>query len=148
MITIGFGGTYYTLWNIESERVDISLGAYYNKITATYYKNLSKDLDQAREKAGTDNFDESLRGKRRSFSYKTPTVLTPGIMTEREQLFRIILCNLRENTYEARKEALQRMLDLGYIIISSNGLYEIQGDVRYDDVWPHPQLGIEIRGTI
>ena len=147
MKTIGFAGTFYTLWDVRVERVNVALGAWYDKVTCTYYQNLSKNLDEAIAKAGTDNVDEGLRGKRKSFEYNTPKVLNPNVMTDREILFRIILVNEKENTLEARKEALQRMLDLGYVIKNGN-VYEIQGDVRYTDIWHHSQLGIDIKGTI
>jgi len=147
MKTIGFAGTFYTLWDVKVERVNVALGAWYDKVTCTYYQNLSKNLDEAIAKAGTDNVDEKLRGKRKSFEYNTPKVLNPNVMTDREILFRIILVNEKENTLEARKEALQRMLDLGYVIKNGN-VYEIQGDVRYTDIWHHSQLGIDIKGTI
>ena len=147
MKTIGFAGTFYTLWDVKVERVNVALGAWYDKVTCTYYQNLSKNLDEAIAKAGTDNVDEGLRGKRKSFEYNTPKVLNPNVMTDRDILFRIILVNEKENTLEARKEALQRMLDLGYVIKNGN-VYEIQGDVRYTDIWHHSQLGIDIKGTI
>lgn len=147
MKTIGFAGTFYTLWDVKVERVNVVLGAWYDKVTCTYYQNLSKNLDEAIAKAGTDNVDEGLKNKRKSFEYNTPKVLNPNVMTDREILFRIILVNEKENTLEARKEALQRMLDLGYVIKNGN-VYEIQGDVRYTDIWHHSQLGIDIKGTI
>jgi hypothetical protein len=147
MKTIGFAGTFYTLWDVEAERVNVALGAWYDKVTCTYYQNLSKNLEDAIAKAGTDNVDESLRGKRKSFEFNKPLVIEPSVMTDRERLFRIILVNQKENTLDARKEALQRMLDLGYIIVK-NGVYEIQGEVRFADIWNHSQLGIDIKGTI
>ena len=147
MKTIGFAGTFYTLWDVKVERVDVALGAWYDKVTCTYHQNLSKNLEDAIAKAGTDNVDESLRGKRKSFEFNKPLVIEPSVMTDRERLFRIILVNQKENTLDSRKEALQRMLDLGYIIIK-NGVYEIQGEVRFTDVWNHSQLGIDIKGTI
>lgn len=147
MKTIGFAGKFYTLWDVKVERVDVALGAWYDKVTCTYYQNLSKNLDDAIAKAGTDNVDEGLRGKRKSFNYDKPLVIEPKVMTDREILFRIILVNQKENTLEVRKEALQRMIDLGYIVKNGN-VYEIQGDVRYTDIWHHSQLGIDIKGTI
>lgn len=147
MKTIGFAGKFYTLWDVKVERVDVALGAWYDKVTCTYYQNLSKNLDDAIAKAGTDNVDEGLRGKRKSFNYDKPLVVEPKVMTDREILFRIILVNQKENTLEVRKEALQRMIDLGYIVKNGN-IYEIQGEVRYTDIWHHSQLGIDIKGTI
>lgn len=147
MKTIGFAGTFYTLWDVKVERVNVALGAWYDKVTCTYYQNLSKSLDEAIAKAGTSNVDESLRGKRKSFEFNKPIVIEPNIMTDRERLFRIILVNQKENTFEARKEALQRMINLGYIV-ENDGVYEIQGDVRFTDVWHHSQLEIDIKGTI
>lgn len=147
MKTIGFAGTFYTLWDVKVERVNVALGAWYDKVTCTYYRNLSKNLDEAIEKAGTENVDETLSGKRKSFEFNKPLVIQPSIMTDRERLFKIILVNEKENTLDARKEALKRMIDLGYIIFN-NGVYEIQGEVRFNDVWNHSQLGIDIKGTI
>ena len=147
MKTIGFAGTFYTLWDVKIERVNVALGAWYDKVTCTYHRNLSKNLDEAVAKAGTDNVDEGLRGKRKSFAYDKHLVLEPKVMTDREILFRIILVNQKENTLEARKKALQRMIDLGYVVKNCN-VYEIQGDVRYTDIWHHSQLDIDIKGTI
>lgn len=170
MKTIGFAGTFYTLWDVEVERVNVSIGAWYDKVTCTYYKNLSKNLDEAIVKAGTDNVDESLRGKRKTFSFNKPLVIEPKIMTDREILFKIILVNEKENTLEARKDALSRMIDLGYIVKKDvevkivdeektndyqtifktikKEVYEIQGEVSLADVWVHNQLGINIKGII
>ena len=75
MKTIGFTGTFYTLWDVKVERVNVALGAWYDKVTCTYYQNLSKNLDEAIAKAGTDNVDEGLRGKRKSFAYDKPLVV-------------------------------------------------------------------------
>ena len=123
MKTIGFAGTFYTLWDVESERVDIAIGASYNKITCTYYRNLSKDLSEAILKAGTNNVDETLKGKRKSFEYKTPIKLEPSIMTEAESLSRIILVNQPENLVDGiRQAAFDRALELGYLV-PVNGNY-------------------------
>ena len=46
MKTIGFAGTFYTLWDVKVERVNVALGAWYDKVTCTYYQNLSKNLDE------------------------------------------------------------------------------------------------------
>ena len=160
MLTIGFAGTFYTLWNIESERVNVSLGAWYEKVTCTYYKNLSKNLDEAIKKSGIANVDESLKGKRKSFEFKKPLVIEPKVMTDREILFKIILVNDKENTLEKRKEALQRLIDLAYMSFDKQqyfnnefkwvevDCYCILGDLRCNDVWYHSQLGIYINGCI
>jgi hypothetical protein len=116
MKTIGFGGVFYTLWDIKSERVDVALGVWYYEVKCTYYKNLSKNLQDAIDKAGTDNVDESLRGKKRSFVYRKPVVLEPKIMTDNERLFRILLVNDKENLVDGvREEAFKRALELGFI---------------------------------
>ena len=116
MKTIGFAGTFYTLWDVKVERVNVALGAWYDKVTCTYYQNLSKNLQDAISKAGTDNLDESLRGKRKSFEYKKPLVVEPKIMTDCEKLFWVILSNDEEHLIEGvRQDAFDRCIELGYI---------------------------------
>jgi hypothetical protein len=121
MKTIGFAGMYYTLWSVETEKVYISVGAWYYKTAYTYYQNLSKDLDQAKEKAknlGIKEFsiDENLRGKKKSFSYNSYTVIEPKLITDAERLYRIIMVNDRENLVAGvREEALKQAWKLGYL---------------------------------
>jgi len=75
MKTIGFAGTFYTLWDVEIVPNYVTLRTARgesqhhsgNTIRYTYFRNLSKDLLEAIKKAGTDNVDESLRGQTRSF---------------------------------------------------------------------------------
>lgn len=55
---IGFANKMYTLWKVTINN-DVS--------TYEYVKNLSFDLDSAKEKAGTDYYIEGLRGKTQSF---------------------------------------------------------------------------------
>jgi hypothetical protein len=152
MRTIGFAGTFYTLWDVESERIDIALGASYNKITCTYYKNLSKDLNDAISKAGTDNVDETLKGKRRSFEYKTPIKLEPKLITEAERLWRIICVNDRENMVEGlRLQAFNQALELGHLTEckDENGTYyQWNGKLRYNEFWTSSTLDIKFKGTI
>ncbi len=56
---IGFANKYYTLWEVVIENDYIIYG---------YLKNLSYDFDEAKLKAGTDKFDENLRGKSKTFT--------------------------------------------------------------------------------
>ena len=166
MKTIGFAGTFYTLWDVEVERVNVSLGAWYDKVICTYYKNLSKNLNEAIAKAGTDNVDESLKGKRRSFEYKKPLVVEPSIMTELESLYWILLRNDPAHLVEGvRQSAFDRALELGYIkeivgnyehsywtkagcdgrnqgimkeiVVKRNVAYEWKAKLRYNDTWFH-----------
>lgn len=55
---IGFSNKYYTLWEVT---IDESF------ITYTYLKNLSFDFNEAKIKANTDKFEETLRGKSKNF---------------------------------------------------------------------------------
>jgi hypothetical protein len=153
MKTIGFAGTFYTLWDVTVERVDVALGAWYDKVTCTYYQNLSKSLDEAIAKAGTDNVDESLRGKRKSFEYKTPLVVEPKVMTDCEKLFWVLMRNDKAHLVDGvRQEAFNRCIELGYISevegnfetlfqINSDKLkthtiaYKFNHSLRYDDIW-------------
>lgn len=154
MKTIGFAGTFYTLWDVEVERVDVALGAWYDKVTCTYHKNLSKNLDEAIAKAGTDNVDENLRGKRRSFSYDKPLVIEPKVMTDCERLFWILFRNDPSHLVEGvREEAFNRCLELGYITevngdfekwieyqeipekVTGKIAYKFNHPLRSDDVW-------------
>jgi len=127
MKTIGFAGTFYTLWDVQSERVDVQVGAWYEKVTCTYYKNLSKNLDEAIIKAGTNNVDETLMGKRRSFEYKKPLVIEPKIMTDCEKLFRILLVNDNAHLVDGvRQDAFNRCVELGYVL-------EVKGDFSEEE---------------
>jgi uncharacterized protein (DUF3820 family) len=56
---IGFANKYYTLWEVEIDD---------NIIIYTYIKNLSFNLEDAKIKAGTDKFEESLRGRSKTFT--------------------------------------------------------------------------------
>ena len=152
MRTIGFAGTFYTLWDVKVERVDVALGAWYNKVTCTYYQNLSKKLDEAIAKAGTDNVDEGLRGKRKSFGYDKPLVVEPKIMTDCERLFWVLFKNDNAHLVEGvREQAFNRCLELGYITEVSGDFkkwleyekeprtdrvaYKFNHSVRSDDTW-------------
>jgi hypothetical protein len=165
MKTIGFGGTFYTLWDIQSETINLSVGSFYNKITATYYKNLSKDLNEAKLKAGTDNFDECLQGRKRSFTYNTTPIINPKIMTDCERLFWVLFRNDMENLAKGvREDAFNRCIELGYIS-KVMGKYEYQLDyeeqpridniaykfnhpLRRGDVWYSITLGKFFIGVI
>jgi len=152
MKTIGFAGSFYTLWDVKSERVDISIGAYYNKITYTYYQNLSKNLNDAILKAGTENVDETLKGKRKSFELKTPVTLEPKIMTDAERLFRIIFVNGIENKIEGvRLKAFERSLELNYLseCKDEEGIYyQWNSELRYDSFWNSDTLNKRFKGII
>lgn len=133
--TIGFAGTFYTLWDVKSERVNVALGAWYDKVTCTYYQNLSKNLEEAIAKAGTDNVDEGLRGKRRSFEYKTALVIEPKVMTDCERLFWVLFANNKEHLVDGvREEAFNRCVELGYVLeVKGNYNHEIWVFKGYDD---------------
>lgn len=151
MVTIGFGGTFYTLWDVKSERVEVALGASYKKITCTYLRNLSKNLGEAIEKAGTDNVDEALKGKRSSFEYKTITTLVPELITERHRLWGIICINAQENKVEGvRLQAFEQAKKLGYLteVADDEGAnFQWNGELRDNDgVWE--SIGIRFRGVV
>ena len=152
MKTIGFGGTFYTLWDVKSDRINLGIGASYNKITCTYYKNLSKDLNEAILKAGIDNFDENLKGKKRSFEYKTPIVLELKLITEAERLWRIICVNDRENMVEGlRLQAFNQALELSHLTecTDDEGIYfQWNGKLRYNEIWESSTLKIRFKGTL
>lgn len=153
MKTIGFAGTFYTLWNIESEKINLGIGASYNKITCTYYKNLSKDLNDAILKAGTDNVDETLKGKRKSFQYKTPIVIEPKLITECERLWTIICVNNREYMVDGvRLQAFEQAKKLGYLTACSDEIgvyYQWNGKLRYNEnVWTCSTIDIRFKGTV
>lgn len=56
---IGFANKYYTLWEVDIDD---------NIIVYTYIRNLSFDLEDAKRKAGTDKFEETLRGRSKTFT--------------------------------------------------------------------------------
>ena len=64
MKVIGFGGTYYTGWEMQEEHRDLGNGRTYVVEHWYYCQNLSKDPSIAREKWGTDDIDMDLRGHR------------------------------------------------------------------------------------
>ena len=66
MLYIGFGGTYYTLWNVEAQ------GDY---VLYQYMQNLSTDLNKAKAKQPTAMVDLTLKGKH---SYKVYCPLPPN----------------------------------------------------------------------
>ena len=151
MKTIGFGGTFYTLWDVKSEKVDVSLGVWYYKVTCTYLRNLSKSLDEAIEKAGTGNIDETLKGKR-SFEYNKPLTIEPKVMTDCERLFWVLFRNDIPHLVEGvREQAFNRCLELGYISEVKGSFemwieneatpridtvaYQFNHQVRYSDTW-------------
>lgn len=177
MKTIGFGGTFYTLWDVKVERVNVSMGAWYDRVVCTYYKNLSKNLEEAIIKAGTDNFDENLKGKKRSFQYDKPLVLEPKLISERGRLAFILLSNHKSHLVEGvRKEAFERALELGYLselkgqyehrewvdagytesgkgineekVYKSEISYKWNGEVRNNDTYFLDTLGIFITGIV
>jgi len=165
MKTIGFAGTFYTLWDVQVERVNVALGAWYDKVTCTYYKNLSKSLNEAIEKAGTSNVDESLRGKRKSFEYKKPLVVEPKIMADCERLFWVLFRNDKAHLAEGvRQAAFDRALELGYLsiiegdftqmvyctgeVIKTNIAYKWIADLRNEDLWRSPTLDKYFIGII
>ena len=55
---IGYANQYYTLWGVIRE-----LGA----VKYVYIKNLSTNIEDAKRKANTDNVNEKLRGKTKTF---------------------------------------------------------------------------------
>ena len=153
MTTIGFGGTFYTLWNIESDLIKLDIGASYKRITATYYKNLSKDLNEAKIKAGTDNFDECLQGKKRSFYYNTQIVLEPKLITEASRLWRIICVNDIENMAEGiRLQAFEQAKNLGHLTecVDEEGIYyQWNGKLRSNyNKWECSTLDVIFKGVV
>jgi hypothetical protein len=163
MKTIGFGGTFYTLWDVKIERVNVSVGAWYDRVICTYHKNLSKNLEEAIIKAGTDNFDENLKGKKRSFQYDKPLVLEPKLITERGKLAYILLSNDKSHLVEGvRKQAFERALELGYLselkgqyehineekVYKSEISYKWNGEVRCNDTYFLSTLGVFITGIV
>lgn len=153
MKTIGFGGTFYTLWDIQSDLINLGIGASYNRITATYYKNLSKDLEEAKIKAGTDNFDECLQGKKRSFSYNTPIVLEPKLITECGRLWRIICVNDKENMADGvRFQAFEQAKELGYLTECKDEegvYYQWNGKLRFNEgVWKCSTIDVRFKGVV
>lgn len=152
MKTIGFAGTFYTLWDVKVERVNVALGAWYDKVTCTYYQNLSKNLEEAIVKAGTDNVDETLKGKRRSFEYDKPLVIEPKVMTDCEKLFWVLFRNDNAHLVDGvRQDAFNRCIELGYISEVNGNFkkhfdfeekprvgdvaYKFNSPVRSDDTW-------------
>lgn len=67
---ISFANKFYTLWHYEYEHIiDYDRKQEYDYTKATYIKNISFDKDVAFAKYPNLKFDDSLRGKSRSFDY-------------------------------------------------------------------------------
>lgn len=79
MLVIGFTNIYYTLWNVTTvgKKVEQQIVTTTNY---TYYQNLSFDFEEAKRKAGTDNFDPELKGST-SFNVVTYKYIDSGINT-------------------------------------------------------------------
>lgn len=150
MTTIGFGGTFYTLWSVKTDLISLGAGISYNKITCTYFKNLSKDLNEAIIKAKTDNFDENLKGKKSSFEYKTQVVIEPKLITEAETLYRIIFVNDKENLVEGiREEVFERCIKLGHLTECSDEegvFFQWNGKLRTNCEWESKTLHLRFKG--
>ena len=73
---IGFGGTYYTGWEMVEEQRDLGNGRSYVIEHWHYCRNLSKDPSIAREKWNTDSIDMDLRGHRSFDRERYPDVET------------------------------------------------------------------------
>lgn len=82
---IGFGGTYYTLWSVESETVYYTSpsGRHYPSYTKsrfTYHKNISKDIETVRSMYPGITIDKGLRGKRSFIIENKKEDLSPEII--------------------------------------------------------------------
>ncbi len=78
-LKIGFANTFYTLWDVTTTTEYTSGGASYQKVSYTYYQNLSSDENQAIEKAKTMGckdlvIDSELKGVSRSFEKTTKPI--------------------------------------------------------------------------
>lgn len=72
---ISFANKYYTLWWYEFEHiVDVILRQEYDICRMVYIKNISMNRDVAFSKHPNLVFDESLKGKTRSFEYRENVV--------------------------------------------------------------------------
>jgi hypothetical protein len=72
MKTIGFANKFYTLWEVGSPyRKYVNEHTFFMAIDYTYFKNLSFDLDKAKEKMGESdyNIDLNLKGSQ-SWTYE------------------------------------------------------------------------------
>lgn len=64
MKVIGFTTKYYTLWDIYSEEISGRDGRKGKKVTATYLKNISTDLESAKARHPEATLDMNLHGTR------------------------------------------------------------------------------------
>lgn len=84
-LAIGFANKFYTLWSIDIEPV-YTIDVYGNNwLTGynthyTYHKNISIDLDKAKELYPTLEVKEDLRGKTKSWTTENKEDLCPQIM--------------------------------------------------------------------
>jgi len=65
MKTIGFAGTFYTLWEVSKPyKLYINKHTFYMAVDYHYFKNISIDLERAKEKMGDSdyNIDLNLKG--------------------------------------------------------------------------------------
>jgi len=92
MKAIGFTTVYYTLWEVTQEKTYVTVNNEYRfagmKTNYVYYRNLSKDLEKAKNKfveltgLTPPDVDEDLNGKNSSFStFKKANVYKDGEFT-------------------------------------------------------------------
>ncbi len=132
MLTIGFANTFYTLWDVDSEK-QYATDAYGNhyvsgiKVNYWYKKNISTDLEKAKSLYPGAAVNDSLRGKARDYS-EVKQVLPPYDLFPYGQLkgYRIADCDndwqlnrLYGDKWANKKSrviARRRLIELGKLV--------------------------------
>ncbi len=146
-LAIGFGGTFYTLWDITKEigysTIKTANGEQsfpsYERYICTYYKNISKDMDKVKTLYPGVDIQEDLKGKSRSFEYQKLIELEPHFINKGRNRGRLIssLLYFDELRFSYHAENCEERLSN-----ISNRLTEI-GAVYYEEVWYETQSKVD-----
>lgn len=144
-LAIGFGGTFYTLWDVTKEicysTINTANGPQsfpsYERYICTYYKNISKDIDKAKSLHPGVDVVEDLKGSR-SFEYQKLIELEPHLVNKgrnRGKLISELYFDDLIFSYHAER-CEERLSNI------TKRLSEI-GAVYYEEVWYETQSKVD-----
>jgi len=129
MKAIGFANKFYTLWEISTSRQSLGNGRYYQFTRYTYIKNISMDREVAFSKYPGIEFNESLRGK--SKSWESCKTIWDNVDTYRFGKYQYMkignfdldyLAWYWDNVYDDHKKYVENILvDNGYVVENNHG---------------------------
>lgn len=146
-LAIGFGGTFYTLWDVRTEMCYSTINTAngersfpsYERYICTYYKNISKDIDKAKSLYPGVEVVEDLKGKSRSFEYQKLIELEPHLVNKGRNRGKLIseLLHFDELIFSYHAERGEERLSN-----ISKRLTEI-GAVYFGEVWYETQSEVD-----